>query len=390
MTTLEVAAGLPVASTPSGQRSLTEALLDLESTRSPHRRSRSTHLDRRREPDMHHLGEADRGYGGVRHMPPPLATNISDPSRKVPKAVQKLIVEESRIFRTSLDKFAAANTNLIRLNEQHNHFVEDKDGYPNGMRPFKANLGNDQMDDHFSLSKDAPYTFTLLVPAGSSRRFVGEQLHRLFIRYWKAIEVEAANASVEALQKEIRPEVLLDAVLAKHRSSKKPDIAESLGCENPYRDEHLDEELIVHACNLQYRRLYANFERSLRQKAQQSDDARAVSDAKNDEVKKTDPEDLFSVAVKSACQAEVSNQLRELGLTFADVPMEAVSSASASASNFVQSISLSKNEASPQAEAGQNKYSAPRSKATAKSRPGGRCSAPSGKRQGRRGPRTEM
>ena len=56
----------------------------------------------------------------------------------------------SQDFRSSLDKFAQANSNLIRLNEQHNHFARDDPGYPAGVRPFKSNTALDMMDDDWS------------------------------------------------------------------------------------------------------------------------------------------------------------------------------------------------------------------------------------------------
>lgn len=360
---------------------MADALLD--ETQDLPARSRSRH----KSPQRFDLNLSDSGAHGLQGLvvPPSALRSVETNPTKVPKAIQKHINDASRNFRQNLDYFAAANSSLAKHNRQHTFFAENKDGYPDGCKPFKLPGNMSEMDEQWSFTKDGPNSLTIQFEGGISRASAGAILHRFWTKTWKSIEVEAGESRVAALAPLVRPQKLLDAVLESVNEGKEPDLAERLGCFKPFSDT--PDDIITQATWDKYRALYSDFERTLKRRAAQAEASKAQSSSIDAEIQKANPMDLFAQAVAIGVKRELAAH------GFSDPLVDEEMGTASAASEFVNAIQ--KNEKSPVTEAGQNVSfvkPTPKAKPRAKqaSKPGARetQSKVSGGKRGKNGPRS--
>ena len=204
---------------------------------------------------------------------------------------------------------------------------------------------------------------------------------------WKAIEVEAGSARVQALAPLVTPSKLLDSVLTSLAESDKPDLAEGLGILNPW--SKVDESIVRDAVWDKYRNLYVDFEKTLQKRATQAEVSKAKVEQSDLDIKRADPLDLFSEAVSIGVKRELAAQ----GLSSEAVDDDM--NASSALSEFVSTIQ--KNGQSLAAEAGQNQHHtfakpSPKGKAKPKAKAkqfahAGNASQSSKGKNGKNGPR---
>lgn len=357
-----------------------------ESDSHDNRRSRS----RARSPRLFDLSSSDYGLSGVRRLQRPPANNSADSvPKKLTKFLTKIITDISQAFRGTLEMLAQANSALLKLNVQNDHFVEGRDGYPQGMREFRTSDGVSELDHPWSLASSGTYQLTLNFPAGVSRRQAGVLLHKFFCKHWKAIETEAMAERVEGLSKLAHPDVLLRDVLDAVENQRTTDLAQDLGVLKPHEECSRDDiEAMVWN---KYRGLYADFERTLKRRAMQATQQKSKLQAIDEEIKAASPATLFEEAVAYSTR----KALIQHGVVLADDVDENMGEVPTVSQSFVNAIS-SKNEVSPVMKAGQKSTfinPTPKTKPKANPKPkasrkqGNKGSWPSGPKPGKRVPR---
>ena len=103
----------------------------------------------------------DCGLNGAAVLTKPPETATPTSKLKIPKYLKQLIDQSSQNYRKHLDNFHQANQQLVRVNEQLNHFVQGKEGYPPGVRPFTSGQALAELDETWSLCQNSSHSLTL-------------------------------------------------------------------------------------------------------------------------------------------------------------------------------------------------------------------------------------
>jgi len=310
----------------------------------------------------------------------PTSANDYQKPKKISKRLTTALTTASRTFRSDLDKFSMANSAYLKIESQSKHFADGNPGYPQGCKPFNSSEAFLELDEPWSFCENTNHSLCLNIPAGSSRRHVGQLLHQFFMRNWKLCESEAALSRLNHLRELVKPDVLKQSVLDAMQPVQQ-DLAEQLGVVRPHIDLEDDlEAAVAH----KYKSLYLDFERSLKAKEAQSAKEKQMLETQTSQVLQSDPKNLFETAVESKVETLLAAKLAKLGLS--DEPDETMGQPAANAAAFVESIQQQKNGESLAAAAGHNILAAT-PKHMPKPKQHGSGSNASGKKRGKNGPR---
>ena len=131
------------------------------------------------------------------------AAPLASEPKKLPDDVSAHLQKCAHKFQDNVTKFLRAGSHAVKLGEELEFMLEEKDGvrtrrYPPGVRPFKASAAQAELDAVLDGAAESDFSYCFSIPRGTTKRVALEMCHHEWSIFMKRVMKSAADSHLEA------------------------------------------------------------------------------------------------------------------------------------------------------------------------------------------------